>query len=84
MIVIMHQKKVTSLKNKLRKCPKCGGNLTSFGGTEWKKNIGETKQFTIGRICKSCEIFYISPKFKDVKIIYHPVASTRELPDRVL
>ena len=65
------------MTNRARKCPNCGTNLISFGGVEWKKVEGETHTFKIGRLCKRCDIFYIDPRFKDIKIIYHKIASSR-------
>ncbi len=57
-------------RTRARKCPECHRNLIKFGGVTWNSSDGGTTTFTIGRLCRFCEIFYINPKFKEVKIIY--------------
>ncbi len=60
-------------KTRARKCPECLRGLIKFGGTTWNSSTGETTTFTVGRLCRFCEIFFINPKFKDVKIIYSSI-----------
>ena len=60
-------------RTRAKKCPECMRNLIRFGGVVWNATDGCTTTFTIGRLCKFCEIFYINPKFKDVKIIYSAI-----------
>jgi len=60
-------------RTRAMKCPKCTRYLIKFGGTVYNTVTGETKPFTVGRVCRICEIFYIDKRFKDVKIIYSDI-----------
>jgi len=55
-----------------KRCPKCGGYLIRFGGSEWKFS-GTAVSFVVGRVCKRCEIFYLNPRFEHFKIIYSKI-----------
>lgn len=66
-------------KIRAMKCPECTRNLIKFGGTVYNTVTGETKPFTVGRVCRICEIFYINKMFKDVKIIYSDIGGKQPI-----
>lgn len=66
-------------KTRAIKCPKCHRDLIKFGGYVYNKSTGETRPFTVGRVCRICEIFYINKKFKDVKIIYSDIGGKQTI-----
>ena len=64
-------------RSKCKRCPKCNGRLIRFGGQEWNGKAGLSLSFTVGRVCKRCEVFYINPKFKECKIIFHKIGASQ-------
>lgn len=70
--------KKISVRARIRKCTECGNSLIRFGGSEYNDNEGRAVQFIVGRVCKRCRILFISPKFKEHKIIVHKVGDNCE------
>jgi len=58
-------------RSNIRRCPKCIGKLIKFGGYEYNSELGQSISFTVGGVCKRCNILYIHPRFKDCKIIFN-------------
>lgn len=72
------EKEKTKVRSQVRICPKCDGKLIKFGGYDWSATKGQSYSFTIGRICKRCDILFLDPRFKVCKIIYSKLGATDE------
>lgn len=70
-----------SIRARVRKCTECGNMLIRFGGHEYDYDAGHAVPFIVGRVCKRCNIFFINPKFKEYKIIYHKIGDNCEKKD---
>ena len=65
-------------RTNVRRCPECIGKLIKFGGNEYQDKTGTYLSFTVGRVCKRCNILYIHLKFKDHKIIFNKIGGNVE------
>jgi len=72
------EKEKTKERSQVRRCPECDGRLIKFGGHDWSVKRGQSYAFTIGRICKRCDILFLDPRFKVCKIIYSKIGATHE------
>lgn len=70
-----------SVRARIRKCTECGNPLIRFGGNEYDENEGHAIPFIVGRICKRCKILFISPNYKEHKIIVHKIGDNCEKKD---
>jgi len=75
---LIEKEKTKEERSVVRICPKCDGRLIKFGGYDWSVIKGQSYSFTIGRICKRCDILYLDPRFKVCKIIYSKLGATNE------
>jgi len=72
---------IKTTRTSIKRCPDCLGRLIKFGGYEYQDKHGQSFSFTVGRVCKTCHILYINPRFKNFKVIFHKIGGNNEKKD---